>query len=106
MRIAAVLATAFLSLALALGCNDDHKPGADADPFDTLQECFDEHHVTESLPVKESIVVCCTDHPIAGVHPSCGATQAACETHVRAELSATTTAAEIQTACADYIAKK
>jgi hypothetical protein len=78
----------------------------DADPFDSLQECFDEHATMESLPVGEAIVVCCTDHPIAGVHPSCKDTKADCVAHVRAELSSSVTDTQIDAACADYISKK
>ena len=110
MRILSLTRSVTASLSLALGlaaltaCHDDH--AADAEPYDTLQACFDDHHATEGLPVGESIVVCCTDHPIAGVHPACKATAADCVTFVRAQLSAATTDAEITAACADYIAKK
>ena len=85
------------------GCGDDG--GSDAEPYPTLQECFDDHTMTEGLPVGQAIVVCCIDHPIAGVHPSCGADKAACATIVRAALSAATTTADITTACADYETK-
>lgn len=103
MRLVTLLATAALALVTA-ACSDHHDHGAEA--FQTLQLCFDDHHNVEALSVNDSIVVCCTDHPIAGVHPSCKDTVADCVTHVRAQLSATTTMAEIQAACADYIAKK
>jgi hypothetical protein len=102
MRIVTLFAIALLSLPV-VACHSNST--MDADPFDTLQACFDEHHVTESLSVNDSIVVCCTDHPIAGVHPSCLTTVADCVTHVRAALTTVTTDAEIQAACADYIAK-
>ena len=78
---------------------------ADNEAFDTLQDCFDDHHGTEGLPIDQAIVVCCVDHPIAGVHPSCGSTEAACQTHVDAELDpASATTDEIATACQEYIA--
>ena len=83
-----------------------------ADPFDTFQLCFDEHHTTESLNPHDAIVVCCLDHPIAGVHPSCGDTAAACVAQITGtdavhNLTATSaTTAEVMTACADYITQK
>jgi hypothetical protein len=105
MRTVTILASAVLAIVLfASGCGDDHT--MDADPFDTLQDCFDDHHNMESLSVHDSIVVCCIDHPIAGVHPSCGNTQAECVTHVDTELDSSVTTAEIQAACTDYIAQK
>jgi hypothetical protein len=108
MRIARFTTAVVASLCavpfVVVACSSS--PTMDADPFDTLQACFDEHHVTESLSVNNAIVVCCTDHPIAGVHPSCKTTQADCVTHVRAELDASVTAAEIDAACTDYISKK
>jgi hypothetical protein len=98
------IARAFVSISLALplvlaacGGSDD------ADPFDTLQDCYDDHHNDEMLSVHDAIVVCCLDHPIAGVHPSCEATQAACETHVDAALDASVSPGDIQAACTDYI---
>jgi hypothetical protein len=93
-----------LSLSLVLAACGDSK--SDADPFDTLQACFDEHHNMESLSVHDAIVVCCLDHPIAGVHPSCKDTQADCVAHVRAELTATTLDADIAAACTTYIMQK
>ncbi len=92
---------------VVVACGDDITSG-DADPFDTLQLCFDEHHGTEGLGTKESIVVCCLDHPIgpAREHPSCGTTEAACEAHVNAELSDTSVStSEITVACTDYVAQ-
>ena len=97
-----------LCLPFAASCGDDHGE----EPFDTLQLCFDDHHVEESLSVHDSIVVCCLEHPIAGVHPSCGDTAAACQAllggtdsvHNLSTSSATT--AEVMTACADYVTEK
>ncbi|HMG24879.1 MAG TPA: hypothetical protein VK607_26265 [Kofleriaceae bacterium] len=79
---------------------------AAADPFDTLQDCYDDHHNVEKLTVQQAIVVCCLDHPIAGVHPSCTSTQAECMTHVRAELEATVLDADITAACTTYLSQK
>lgn len=104
MRIASLVLSLSLAFPLVLAACGDSK--MDADPFDTLQECFDEHHNMESLPVQQAIVVCCLDHPIAGVHPSCKDTQADCVSHVRAELSATTLDADITAACMTYISQK
>jgi hypothetical protein len=108
MRIAhftSALVAFLLALPLVLtACKSDNQ--ADAEPFDTLAACFNEHHVTESLSVHDAIVVCCVDHPIAGVHPSCGASQAECIGHVTTELGSSATAADIDMACTDYIKQK
>jgi hypothetical protein len=104
MRIATPLLVLGLVVSFTPACGGSSS--MDADPFDTLQACFDEHHGTESLSVQQAIVVCCLDHPIAGVHPSCDSTQAACVTHVRAELDATVLASDIDAACTTYISQK
>jgi hypothetical protein len=106
MRIASLLIASLFALPLALtACGDDGKDN-DAEPFATLQDCYDDHHVEENLPAAQAIVVCCIDHPIAGVHPSCGDTEAACVTHLDAELDDSVTSDEITAACADYIDQK
>ena len=101
MRIVRALVSISLTSPLvfaACGGGDE-----DADPFDTLQACYDEHHNMESLSVHDAIVVCCLDHPIAGVNPSCENTQAACVTHVDAELDPSVTLSDIEMACTDYV---
>lgn len=60
-----------LLLILPVGCKDDS-----VEAYDTLQECFIDHTQEESLPVVEALVVCCLDHPIAGVSPACLDTEA------------------------------
>jgi hypothetical protein len=100
---ASIFAAAVLSALALTACGSKNQ--MEAEPFATLQACFDEHSKTESLSVHDSIVVCCIDHPIAGVHPSCGNLQTDCITHVRAELDASVTDTEIQTACTDYISE-
>ncbi len=96
-----LIACSLLSLPL-FACSS----ASDAEAFPTLQDCYDDHHNAEALPVQEAITVCCLDHPIAGVSPACKDTQAACETFVDAELDPSVTAADITAACADYIAQK
>ena len=91
-----------LASALALfACKD----ADDAEAYPDLQDCFDDHHNVEALSVQESIVVCCTDHPIAGVKPACRTTEAACETFVNAELDDTITTSMIATACTEYVSQ-
>lgn len=103
MRIATTLvASLFAFSAVLTACSDSKE---DADPFDTLQACYDEHHTTESLSVHDAIVVCCLDHPIAGLHPSCGSSQAECMTHVTTELPSVI-ASDVQAACTTYISQK
>ncbi len=104
-RLVAALVSSLLALPLVLaacGGND----AQDAEPFDTLADCYDDHHNVEALTVQQAIVVCCIDHPIAGVHPSCGDTQAACATHVTAELGSDVTDPDVQAACTTYIDQK
>ena len=103
MRIATLAVSLVLSIVHA-GCGDSMK--MDAEPFDTLQACFDEHHNMESLTVQQAIVVCCLDHPIAGVHPSCKDSQLDCVSHVRAALTAATSDADITAACMTYLSQK
>jgi len=105
MRIATTLVASLFGSSLVLSaCGDKTE---DAEPFATLQACFDDHHSgAESLPVANAITVCCLDHPIAGVHPSCKDTVVDCVTHVDAELDSTVTPSDIQAACADYINQK
>ena len=99
MRIANALLALLLTLPLALaGCGGDEE-----EAFPTLQDCYDDHHNVEALSIHDSIVVCCLDHPIAGVHPSCLNTQADCVSHVDAELDPTVSLSEIQAACTDYV---
>jgi hypothetical protein len=98
-----LLVSCFVFPLIFTACGDDPP---DADPFDTLQACFDEHHTEEMLSVHDAIVVCCLDHPIAGVHPSCGNSQAECMTHVDAELDSSVTGTEITDACTTYIDMK
>jgi hypothetical protein len=106
MCIGKILIYVCLAAPVAVIACGDNGGSTDADPFDSLQACFDEHTKMESLPVGEAIVVCCTDHPIAGVHPSCKDTKADCVTHVRAELDSSITNTQIDAACTDYITKK
>ena len=78
----------------------------DRDPFNTIQDCFDEHAKTEGLTVPHAITTCCLDHPISGnvANVVCGATQTQCESFLHDNLAATdATTGEITAACADYI---
>lgn len=102
-RFTSIFMASILALPFALAaCGGDD--GADDEGFATLQDCFDEHHGEESLTIQQAIVVCCTDHPIDGIAPSCGATVAECEDHVDAELDpASASADEITASCQDYV---
>jgi hypothetical protein len=110
MRISIISFTSLLALTLGLtftACSNDDKP-VDADPFDTLQDCYDEHHGgDEHLPIQQAIVTCCLDHPIAGMKaPTCLETKPDCVTHVRAELDASILDADIDAACMTYVTEK
>ena len=89
---------------LQIGCSTN-KP-SDVVPFDTFQACWDDHHVNEGFTVQRAIEICCIDHPIGRTAQNkvCGETDAACQTYVTANLSpGSATAAEVMTACGDYI---
>lgn len=98
MRIAAL--GFLIALPFAATCGHSH------DGFDTLQACYDEHHNREMLSIQQSIVVCCLDHPVDGVNPSCTDTQATCVSHVDAALDDSVTMSDIQAACTEYINQK
>jgi hypothetical protein len=88
-----------LVLLLPVGCKDAAK-----ESYDTLQDCFTDHVEGESLPVVEALVVCCIDHPIMGVNPSCGETEADCINHLTDEINQTeASTVDIMDACADYV---
>jgi hypothetical protein len=89
------------SLALS-ACGGD----ADDEGYDTLQACYDDHHLVENLPVLQAIATCCLNHPIMGVAPSCEDTVAACVTHVEAELDSSVTTPDIQAACTEYVSQR
>ena len=95
----------FAALLFCAACHD-HDHGAE--PFDTYQECFDDHHGgAENLPVKEAIVVCCLEHPIAGHTEVCGATTADCMTYLSTNLSSSSaTQTDVSAACMDYVTQK
>lgn len=79
--------------------------GHSHDDYATLEACFNEHTVEESLPVKEAIVVCCLDHDIGGQMLVCGADHTACEAYIRANLPSVSSA-DATAACADYETQK
>ncbi len=60
-----------LSLSVALSMSACGGGGEEA--YDTFQDCFDDHNQVEALPVDESIVICCLEHPINGVTEVSGA---------------------------------
>jgi hypothetical protein len=105
--LASLLSSLFVVPLVLAACSDD-KNNQDAEPFDTLQDCFDDHHNEEHLTTKEALVVCCVDHPIGDqkLHPSCGDTLDACKTHVRGEIDTSVTDTDIGDACADYLNRK
>jgi hypothetical protein len=111
MRTAIALAIITSALISIVACGDGNT--VDADPFPTMQACFDEHHGMEGLSVNDAIVVCCLDHPLgdAMTHPSCKNTVADCVAYLGSDavgtLSTTSaSAAEVMAACMDYITKK
>jgi hypothetical protein len=109
MRILSTLViSSFFALPLMVAaCGGDDGGGEDADPFNTFQDCWNEHHVMESLSVQQAIVTCCNDHPIGNnaAHVVCGSTEDSCETYVDANLdSSDATTDDITAACQAYVA--
>ena len=97
-----VLAIAFVSTALFAACSGND---GDSEPYDTFQACYTDHHVTESLPADQAIVVCCIEHPIgsAAKNTVCGADSASCVTYVTAQVTTSApTSAEIMAGCMTY----
>jgi hypothetical protein len=105
MRISTALFASFLAFPLLTACNN--ASGADVDPFDTLQACYDEHNGTEHLTPQQAIVTCCLDHPIGGqAAPTCLNTQADCMMHVRNLLATSVMDTDIAAACMTYLSMK
>ncbi|CAN5844942.1 hypothetical protein BH11MYX2_BH11MYX2_35700 [soil metagenome] len=110
-----LLTPSLLVGAAALGtqlsaCGGGGGGGGGGEAFDNLQDCFADHHLgAESLPIQESITVCCLEHPIAGQDANvvCGATADTCKTYVSANLDgAAASGDDINAACADYETKR
>jgi hypothetical protein len=94
--------TSLCVVLLAYGCGSD----ADDEPYDTYQECFDQHVKHEDKTNEEAIVICCTNHPIAGIKPVCGQTAPDCINYITDnldQLSASTV--EVMEACQMYEAQ-
>lgn len=103
-RLYSAVMAAVLALPLALtvsACSDDDD--GEGEGFATLQDCYVDHHEEEGLGVQEALVVCCLDHPIAGVHPSCGNTVDDCIAHVDANIDTSVTTDDIDAACETYV---
>lgn len=103
MRLSLSVLAPLLALSLFTACG-----GHDHGSYDTYQACFEDHTIGESLPVQQAIVICCLDHPIAGMgSPVCGDTTAACATYLGANLTAASaTPADVTAACQDYVTQK
>jgi hypothetical protein len=100
MKLAAAAFT--LLLIGTVGCKDDP-----IEAYATYQECFDEHTTKEMLPTKETIVVCCLEHPINGISPACGDIKADCINYLTANLNQTSASTtDVMDACADYVSQK
>lgn len=101
MRFVLVL----VSIAVFTACGGS---GSDNEPYDTYQACYDDHHTVESLPSDQAITTCCIYHPIgsAKMNTVCGNDAAACMTYLTANLSSSTTVAEITAGCNLYISQR
>ena len=101
-----IIATLFaLPLIHTAGCGNSNS-SVDADPFDTYQECWDEHHTEENFSVQRAIEICCIDHPIGGAAANtvCGDTATSYTSYVTSNLVSTeVTSTDISDACTDYV---
>src|SRR5678815_2724826 len=108
MRLFRILVPVLFSLPLigvACGGGDD---APDNEPFDTFQDCYDDHTKVDSFSHADGIAICCLDHPIGGVDFDivCGDTAQACDDYVDAQIAdADLTLAEIQEGCDKYISE-
>ena len=56
------------------------------------------------FPVQEAIVVCCIDHPIAGMLPACATTTPDCINYLTANLNQTSASTiDVMEGCAEYV---
>ena len=86
-----------LALALLVACTQP----VDTSPFASMQMCFDAQR--PNFTINDSIVICCIQHPIAGMQPACGPSADACVTFVTSALSPSDASPDAVTAaCADY----
>jgi hypothetical protein len=97
-----IIVCLLLFLASACSHDDEHNP------YDTYQDCFDDHIEGEGFPVQQSIVICCLDHPIGSMaNPVCGNSTANCATYLGANLSqASATSGDISAGCQEYVNQK
>jgi hypothetical protein len=97
----------FVLFTAACSSSSNNCPSGDCDPFQTFQDCYNEHHVMESFPTDKAIEVCCIDHPIGSAQKNvvCGATTQTCISYVTANLMDPmdpNLTADINTACTNY----
>lgn len=90
-------------LAALVGCNGHSHD----EPYATFAACYEGHTVGDEMLLKpEAIVACCLDHPVEGL-TDCGATSAACQALLQAELDdAVASDADIMAGCDDYIVQQ
>ncbi|HEX4451037.1 MAG TPA: hypothetical protein VH143_09220 [Kofleriaceae bacterium] len=94
----------FLLAPFACHSGDD---APDNDPFDTYQDCYNEHHMTEGFDTQCAIEICCIDHPIGSqpMNVVCGSDAATCDAYVGSNLTDAndpTLGSDITTACGFY----
>ncbi|MBL9020525.1 MAG: hypothetical protein JNL83_40445 [Myxococcales bacterium] len=99
MKLAVAL---FSMLCLAsVGCGED-----EAKAYSTYQACFDDK-AKEMLPIQESIVKCCLEHPIGGTTIVCGDAKPDCINYLTANLSQTSASTiDVMDACGEYVSQK
>jgi hypothetical protein len=102
MQMRAILIA--LVACVSVGCGDD---GHDPTPYTLYQDCFNEHSEDEMLQVFQSILACCIDHPIAGMQPACGETEADCINYLTANLNQTSASTtQVMESCTSYVDMK
>ena len=109
MRIVSLCLVSLFAVSTFSCGSDDEDDDGDAEPFDTLEECVDEHvNGGEGFTPDKAVTICCLDHPIGGADASivCTTTQAGCEAYVDANLGDIATSAQIAAGCADYLVNR
>ena len=93
--------TILLAILILAACGDDPPKS-----YDTYQACFDDQTQQGMLPVQESIVACCFDHPIDGNRPVCQGEVPACINFLTINLSQVSASpGEVRASCEEYITK-
>lgn len=84
---------------LVAACGDDPPKS-----YDNYQACFDDQTEKGMLPVMDSIVACCLEHPIDGNRPVCQSAVPDCINYLTINLDQVSASpTEVRTSCEAYV---